>query len=52
MLGANLLAFCRVINILTYEEVSHVPPKRILAELLELEREIEAGLKELEGMLQ
>jgi type I restriction enzyme M protein len=34
-----------------YEEVAHVPPKQILAELLKLEREIEAGLKELEGML-
>jgi type I restriction enzyme M protein len=34
-----------------YEEVEHVPPKQILAELMELEREIEAGLKELEGML-
>ncbi len=34
-----------------YQEVAHVPPKQILAELLELEREIEAGLKELEGML-
>ncbi len=34
-----------------YEEVAHVPPKQILAELMELEREIEAGLKELEGML-
>jgi type I restriction enzyme M protein len=34
-----------------YEEVVHVPPKQILAELMELEREIEAGLKELEGML-
>jgi type I restriction enzyme M protein len=35
-----------------YEKVEHVPPKRILAELMALEREIEAGLKELEGMLQ
>ncbi len=34
-----------------YEEVAHVPPKQILAELLEREREIESGLKELEGML-
>ena len=34
-----------------YEEVAHVPPKQILAELLALEREIEEGLKELEGML-
>ena len=34
-----------------YEEVAHVPPKQILAELMALEQEIEAGLKELEGML-
>jgi type I restriction enzyme M protein len=34
-----------------FEEVAHMPPKRILAELMELEREIEAGLNELEGML-
>lgn len=34
-----------------YEEVAHVPPKQILVELMKLEREIEAGLKELEGML-
>lgn len=34
-----------------YEEVEHVPPKQILAELMQLEHEIEAGLKELEGML-
>ena len=32
-----------------YEEVAHVPPKQILKELLELEREIEAGLKEWRG---
>src|SRR5438552_9712031 len=30
-----------------YEEVQHVPPKQILAELAELEREIELGMKEL-----
>ena len=34
-----------------YEEVDHLPPKQILAELLQLEREIEEGLKELEEML-
>jgi type I restriction enzyme M protein len=34
-----------------YEEVEHVPPQQILAELLKLESEIGAGLKELEGML-
>lgn len=34
-----------------YEEVEHVPPQVILRELMELEKEIEAGLKELEGML-
>jgi type I restriction enzyme M protein len=36
---------------MVYEEVKHVPPKQILAELMGLEKEIEAGLKELEGML-
>ncbi|MGC1361877.1 MAG: class I SAM-dependent DNA methyltransferase [Silvibacterium sp.] len=36
---------------MVYEEFAHVPPKQILAELMELEREIEAGLKELKGML-
>jgi type I restriction enzyme M protein len=34
-----------------YEEVQHVPPKQILTELAKLEKEIEEGLKELEGML-
>jgi len=34
-----------------YEEVQHVPPKQLLAELAELEREIEQGLKELEEMV-
>ena len=34
-----------------YDEVEHVPPQVILRELMELEKEIEAGLKELEGML-
>jgi type I restriction enzyme M protein len=33
------------------EEVEHVPPKVIIAELLELEREIESGIKELEAMV-
>ena len=34
-----------------YEEVQHVPPRQILAELAELEREIEQGMKELEEMV-
>ena len=34
-----------------YEEVQHIPPKQILAELAELEREIEQGMKELEAMV-
>ena len=34
-----------------YEEVQHVSPKQLLAELAELEREIEWGMKELEGMV-
>ena len=34
-----------------YEEVQHVPPKQILAELAELEREIEQGMKELEAVV-
>ena len=34
-----------------YEEIEHVPPQQILRELMELEKEIEAALKELEGML-
>ncbi len=34
-----------------HEAVEHVPPKQILAELAELEREIEAGMRELEGMV-
>jgi type I restriction enzyme M protein len=34
-----------------HEEVEHVAPKKLIAELLKLEREIEQGLKELEGML-
>jgi type I restriction enzyme M protein len=34
-----------------YDEVAHVPPKQILAELVVLEEEIQQGLKELEAML-
>jgi type I restriction enzyme M protein len=34
-----------------YEEVRHIPPKQLLAELAELEREIEQGMKELEEMV-
>jgi len=34
-----------------HEEVQHRPPKEILAELAKLEAEIQAGMKELEGML-
>ena len=34
-----------------YEEVQYVSPKQLLAELAELEREIEQGMKELEGMV-
>ncbi|MFO0734206.1 MAG: hypothetical protein U0361_25220 [Nitrospiraceae bacterium] len=34
-----------------HEDVEHVPPKQILAELAKLEEEIQQGLKELEGML-
>ena len=34
-----------------YEEVQHIPPKQLLAELAELEQEIEQGMKELEGMV-
>lgn len=34
-----------------HEDVEHVPPKKLIAELMKLEREIEQGLKELEGML-
>jgi type I restriction enzyme M protein len=36
---------------IVYEEVQHVPPKQLLAELAELEREIGQGMKELEGMV-
>jgi hypothetical protein len=31
--------------------VKHIPPKQFLAELAELEREIERGMKELEEMV-
>lgn len=34
-----------------HDEVDHVPPKQILAELAELEREIQDGLQALDGML-
>ena len=34
-----------------HEEVDHVPPKQILAELQQIEEEIRKGLRELEGML-
>jgi len=34
-----------------HEEVEHVPPKKLIAELMKMEHEIEQGLKELEGML-
>jgi hypothetical protein len=34
-----------------YEEVQHVSPKQLLAELVALEREIEQGMKELEEMV-
>ena len=34
-----------------HEEVTHVAPKQILAELAQLEDEIQQGLKELEAML-
>lgn len=34
-----------------YQEIEHVPPKQLLAELAKLEREIEQGVKELERML-
>lgn len=34
-----------------YEEMEHVPPKQLIAELNELETEIEKGLKELEAVL-
>lgn len=33
-----------------HEEVEHIPPKEILAKLAQLEDEIQAGMKELEGM--
>lgn len=36
---------------IVYEEVEYDPPLKIIAELSELENEIQMGLKELEGML-
>jgi type I restriction enzyme M protein len=36
---------------IVYEKVQHVPPKQILSELAELEREIEQGMKEIEAMV-
>jgi type I restriction enzyme M protein len=35
-----------------HEVVEHLPPKDIMAKLAELEAEIQAGMKELEGMLE
>ena len=34
-----------------HEEVTHLPPREILANLAKLEAEIQVGMKELEGML-
>ena len=34
-----------------YEELQHLPPKEILADLAVLEAEIQQGMKALEGML-
>jgi type I restriction enzyme M protein len=34
------------------EEINHVAPKQLIAELTEEEQEIEQGLKKLEGMVQ
>jgi type I restriction enzyme M protein len=34
-----------------HEHIEHVPPKQLIAELKELEAEIQAGLAELEGLL-
>jgi type I restriction enzyme M protein len=34
-----------------YEEVQHIPPKQLLAELAELEQEIAQGMKELEALV-
>ncbi len=36
---------------IVHEEVEHVAPKVLIKELMKLEKEIEQGLKELEGML-
>jgi type I restriction enzyme M protein len=35
-----------------HEHVEHVPPKQLIAELKQLEAEIQAGLAELEGLLE
>ena len=34
-----------------HEVVEHVPPQQLIAELKQLESEIQAGLVELEGLL-
>ena len=34
-----------------HDEIEHLPPKEILAELAKLEQEIQRGMRELEGML-
>jgi len=34
-----------------HEEIAHVPPKQLIAELKQLEADIQAGLAELEGLL-
>jgi type I restriction enzyme M protein len=34
-----------------HDTVEHLPPKEVLARLAALEAEIQAGMKELEGML-
>jgi type I restriction enzyme M protein len=34
-----------------HKEVAHVPPKQMLADLAQLEGEIQQGLRELEAML-
>lgn len=35
-----------------HEQVEHIPPKQLIAELKKLEAEIQAGLSELEGLLE
>lgn len=39
-------------NEVVLEEIKHRPPKEVLAELTKLEKEIQRGMNELEGMLQ